>query len=269
MFQSTTLAEAFFAVWPTILALDLARYLVAAGLVAALLALFAGPLAGRRIQQRLATRQDMRREIGYSLVTVLLFSVVGFSVYAGSQVGVFRIYGGELPGIGWLLLEFTVFVLLHDAYFYWLHRAMHTRWLFRAAHRLHHQSRTPTPWAAYAFAPLEALLEAAIMPLVALLMPVHEITAFLFVTHMIARNVVGHAGFELFPAWWLRAPLLRYVTTTTHHDLHHSSGRYNYGLYFTWWDRWMGTEHPEYVRRFDAAVASRGFSVNPKRENTQ
>ena len=46
------------------------------------------------------------------------------------------------------------------------------------------------------------------------------------------------------------SPLLRYVTTTTHHDLHHSSGRYNYGLYFTWWDRWMGTEHPEYVRRF-------------------
>ena len=28
------------------------------------------------------------------------------------------------------------------------------------------------------------------------------------------------------------------------------------GLYFTWWDRWMGTEHPDYLDRF-AEVAPR------------
>jgi hypothetical protein len=33
--------------------------------------------------------------------------------------------------------------------------------------------------------------------------------------------------------------------TTTHHDLHHNgSFNHNYGLYFTWRDRIMGTEHP-------------------------
>ena len=35
-----------------------------------------------------------------------------------------------------------------------------------------------------------------------------------------------------------------------------SKGRYNFGLYFTWWDRWMGTEHPRYHERFES-VASR------------
>ncbi|MEO8115092.1 MAG: hypothetical protein ABI655_11960, partial [Phenylobacterium sp.] len=29
--------------------------------------------------------------------------------------------------------------------------------------------------------------------------------------------------------------------------------RWNFGLYFSWWDRWMGTEHPEYLARFAAA----------------
>jgi hypothetical protein len=43
--------------------------------------------------------------------------------------------------------------------------------------------------------------------------PVHEITAFLFVTHIIVRNVIGHAGTELFLRWWLNAPLLRLVRT--------------------------------------------------------
>ena len=250
------LIDLFLAAWPTIFTLDLARYLVAAGIVAAIIAVFSGPLAARRIQRVRATRSDMRREIGYSLLTVFLFSLVGFVVYLGSQQGVFRIYSGALPGTGRLLLEFTAFVLLHDAYFYWAHRVMHTRRLFRWVHRLHHKSRTPTPWAAYAFAPPEALLEAAIMPLVASLVAMHEFTAFLFVTHMIVRNVIGHAGVELFPAWWLKVPVLRLITTTTHHDLHHSHAGYNFGLYFTWWDRWMKTEHPEYARRFRMATTN-------------
>jgi sterol desaturase/sphingolipid hydroxylase (fatty acid hydroxylase superfamily) len=33
---------------------------------------------------------------------------------------------------------------------------------------------------------------------------------------------------------------------------------YNYAAWFTWWDRWMGTEHPEYLARY-AAVAWRPF----------
>jgi sterol desaturase/sphingolipid hydroxylase (fatty acid hydroxylase superfamily) len=41
------------------------------------------------------------------------------------------------------------------------------------------------------------------------------------------------------------------LTTTTHHDLHHNgSFNHNYGLYFTWWDRLMGTEHPCYREIF-------------------
>ncbi len=269
MTQSTSISDLFLSVWPTIFALDLSRYLVAASALAVVLALFAGPLVNRRIQSGKAIAADIRREITYSLSTVVLFSLVGFSVYVGSQHGIFQIYRGDLPSTNRLLLEFATIVLLHDAYFYWAHRLMHTRWLFRRVHRLHHKSRTPTPWAAYAFAPPEALLEASILPLSALLIPMHEITVLLFVTHMIVRNVIGHAGVELFPGWWLEAPVLRRITTTTHHDLHHSHGGYNFGLYFTWWDRWMKTEHPEYARRFRSVTQSRCRVNIGAKENTK
>jgi lathosterol oxidase len=252
-----SLIDNFIAIWPTIFAVDLSRYLLTAGFLTIILAVFAGALASRRIQANKATAADIYREVFFSVITALLFSLVGFAVYMGSQDGIFKIYGGELPAAGRLLFEFIIVVLLHDTYFYWAHRMMHHRWLFRRVHRLHHKSRTPTPWAAYAFAPPEALLEAAILPLAALIVPMHELTAFLFVTHMIVRNVAGHAGIELFPSWWLRAPILRHATTTTHHDLHHSHAGYNFGLYFTWWDRWMNTEHPEYELRFMSAAQSR------------
>ncbi len=265
MSQTTYLSDVFVAVWPIIFALDLSRYLVAASGLAVILAVFAGPLAGRRIQSKRASKADVRREIAYSINTALMFSLVGFAVYVGSKHGIFRIYGGDLPGAGRLLLELATIVLLHDAYFYWAHRAMHSRRLFRRVHRLHHKSRTPTPWAAYAFSAPEAVIEAGILPLAGLFLPLHELTVLLFVTHMIVRNVIGHAGVELFPSWWLRAPLLRAITTTTHHDLHHTHGGYNFGLYFTWWDRWMNTEHPEYESRFNA-IAKSSFNSRPKLE---
>jgi sterol desaturase/sphingolipid hydroxylase (fatty acid hydroxylase superfamily) len=49
-------------------------------------------------------------------------------------------------------------------------------------------------------------------------------------------------------------PWLDWLTTTTHHDLHHADARYNYASWFTWWDRWMGTEHPEYYARYGRAA---------------
>ncbi|MDB5704262.1 MAG: sterol desaturase, partial [Sphingomonas bacterium] len=63
-------------------------------------------------------------------------------------------------------------------------------------------------------------------------------------------------------AWsgFTRSPLTGWLTTTTHHDLHHSEGRHNFGLYFTWWDRWMGTEHPKYHARFENIAGRRARS---------
>ncbi len=252
----------FFEIWPQIITFDISRYLVAASLLSIVLVLFAVPLASRRIQARRATFSDRRREFGNSMITILLFSTVGFMVHLGSQYGIFRLTTDLPPSTSYILVDLVVLILIHDAYFYWVHRWMHSPRLFRRVHRTHHKSKTPTPWAAYSFAPSEAVIEAGILPLVALFMPLHQLTVILFMTHMIVRNVIGHAGIELFPRWWLDAPVLRWITTTTHHDLHHSHGGHNFGLYFTWWDRWMGTEHPHYERSFRQVTAARPVPVD-------
>jgi sterol desaturase/sphingolipid hydroxylase (fatty acid hydroxylase superfamily) len=78
----------------------------------------------------------------------------------------------------------------------------------------------------------------------------------LFMIHQIARNTLAHCGYELMPAAADGRPRLDWLTTTTHHDLHHARAGSNFGLYFTWWDRWMGTENPDYYAAFAAAVRS-------------
>ncbi|MDJ0977097.1 MAG: sterol desaturase family protein [Erythrobacter sp.] len=232
---------------------DLGRYLIAAGVASLILLVFRRWAEARRIQTRRASRAGRTREVLSSLRTVFFFGVTTLATLIGVETGVIRF---EEDNASWITiaLHFVIVVLVHDAYFYWAHRAMHSKTLFRATHLHHHKSRTPTPWTAYSFSTWEAVIEAAFMPLflLAISLTGYAIAAFavfLFLWHMIIRNVMAHTGHEIFPAGWVDTPWLDWISTTTHHDLHHSSG-HNYGFYFTWWDRWMGTEHPRYKQEF-------------------
>lgn len=233
---------------------DLSRYLIAAGALTLILWLCGKFFDIRRIQNRKATRADYVREFSSSIRTVVFFALTTLSTLLMEEAGIVRLQLDETAPLS-LAWQITLIVLGHDAYFYWMHRALHHKKLFRATHLHHHKSRTPTPWAAYSFSTWEAITEAAFVPLFLLITSLAGITygvlaVFIFIWHMIIRNVIGHAGVEIYPRSWVDNPLTRWWNTTTHHDLHHSAGTYNFGLYFTWWDRWMGTKHPQYREEF-------------------
>ena len=233
---------------------DLGRYLIAAGAMTVLLLVFSGWAKARRIQKkRAASRKDYTREVLSSLRTVFVFGVTTLATVIGVEAGIIKleIESAPLFTVAW---NFALIVVLHDAYFYWIHRAMHTPALFRSTHLHHHKSRTPTPWTSYSFSSWEAAAEAAFVPLFLLTTSLlgfafAGFAMFLFLWHMIIRNVMAHAGHEIFPAGWVDNPLTSWISTTTHHDLHHSD-RGNFGFYFTWWDKMMGTEHPRYAEEF-------------------
>jgi lathosterol oxidase len=236
------------AAWPAIWLADLLRYLiVAGGFVAALAWAPAAWRARRTVRIRQVARGQPLREFGHSMLTVLVFSLVGASVLLGYHAGWMKIYMEPgAHGWPWLVASLFVMVVAHDAWFYWTHRLMHHRRLFGWTHRTHHGSLAPTPWTAYSFAPAEALVQALFLPLFLLFLPVHKVVAFLWMAHMIVRNVAGHTGVELVPRSWLAGWWGRWLTTTLHHEMHHAHGHANYGLYFAWWDRSCGTEHPAY-----------------------
>ncbi|MEQ1888463.1 MAG: sterol desaturase family protein [Alphaproteobacteria bacterium] len=240
-------------IWPVIFLIDFVRYLIAAGAVYGVLWIAMGQrLAHRRIQPGTPEFGQMAMEFRYSMLTAAVFASVGLGIYLGGQAGILKLIPEFHTGdTGYLLGSTLLMIILHDAYFYWTHRLMHHRRLFRWMHQRHHLSRRPTPWTAYSFAPAEALVQAAFAPLFMLFIPMHELGLFLWVGHQIIRNAIGHGGIEIFPRGWVGNRLLDWNNTVTHHDLHHSQFRHNYGLYFTWWDRWMGTENPNYRKKFD------------------
>ncbi|HUG22617.1 sterol desaturase family protein [Piscinibacter sp.] len=244
--------------WPAIWLSDLLRYLVPVTVFAAALILLPKWwLAPRSVQARPPGRGQRRREFLYSMLTVVIFSANGALIFAGVKAGVLCIYF-DIAEHGWAYagISLLVLVLAHDTWFYWTHRFMHRRGLFRWTHLVHHRSVAPTPWTAYSFAPAEAVVQAVFLPLILLVLPLHPAVVFVFLSHMIVRNVLGHAGVELLPRSWLAGWWGRWFTTTLHHDLHHAEGRSNYGFYFRAWDRFCGTEHPEYGARLERLVGS-------------
>lgn len=204
----------------------------------------------RKVQQRFPLATDYQREIVFSALTSLIFAAVTW-LCLGTPLRVYTRYYTDIEqyGWGWLLLSVPLTLLLHDAYFYWAHRLMHHPRLYRRVHLLHHKSVNPSPWAAYAFHPLEAILEAGIVPILLVAMPLHPLAFWAFVTLMLAFNVYGHLGYELFPKKLYTHPLGRWINSSVHHNLHHEKFKGNYGLYFTIWDRLCGTLRPDSMEK--------------------
>lgn len=239
-------------VYAEVFASDLMRYVLGAGGVFAVVNLaLARRLRARKIRAEAPPEGQIRREILASLRTVAIFALTGTMIVLSAEAGLLPIYR-EVAEYGWVYFALSTggLIVAHDAWFYWTHRLLHMGALFRLYHRLHHRSRLPTPFTSYCFDSGEAVVNALFLPLMLVVLPMHPAGIVIFVTHMILRNTIGHSGYELFPADGRGRPLLGWLTTVTHHDLHHADGRYNLGLYFTWWDRLMGTEHPGYLEAF-------------------
>tara|TARA_B100000749_G_scaffold280875_1_gene279563 strand:- start:13137 stop:13919 length:783 start_codon:yes stop_codon:yes gene_type:complete len=232
------------------------RYFIIAGL-------FYWALWKRKTKHiKLATQDPspklVRSEINWSMLTSIIFAIPGAYMIVAWEHGGTLIYNDvDKYGILYLPVSAFLFMFIHDTYFYWTHRWMHKPKIFRVFHKVHHQSLNPTPWAAFSFHPTEGVVEAMIIPLLVFIIPVHIGVLLFALTAMTFFGVVNHCGFEIYPKSWMQGAFAKIMITPTHHSLHHKKFNSNYGLYFRFWDQWMGTDkwepHPQFIANSKAS----------------
>lgn len=235
------------------LIMNILRYFLIAGLPFLIFYIFfPKAFSKNKIQARLAKKKDFVREVLYSMQTTLILVGVGLLFLKTPLQEYTQVYLNisEYP-LWWIPVSTILALIIHDTYFYWMHRTVHHPALFKQVHLVHHKSVNPSPWASYSFHFLEGVLEAMVAPLVLLLIPMHPLALLLFTLIGFIVNVYGHLGYEIAPKWLRHSILFEVLNTSVHHNLHHAEFKGNYGLYFRIWDRVMGTEHPEYVKEYD------------------
>jgi sterol desaturase/sphingolipid hydroxylase (fatty acid hydroxylase superfamily) len=207
---------------------------------------------GARIQpKRRADRKQIMTEIKNTLIVLIAGSPLSLIVATLYASGATKLTT-DAASIGWPWIAATLVGLLifNDAWFYFWHRLLHHPKLFRYVHAVHHKSVDVNPFSSYSFHWFEGLILGAWVLPVVLIVPIY--IPLLGVLHAIglANNVMSHLGYELLPRWLLRVPLLRWMNTSTFHNLHHSAFRGNYELMFRFWDRLLGTELANYEATF-------------------
>jgi sterol desaturase/sphingolipid hydroxylase (fatty acid hydroxylase superfamily) len=212
----------------------------------------------RKIQQRLPQSKDYFREIAYSVITISIFALVPFFLIKNDTIRPYTTFYPKIETYGWFYFfaAFPIMFIMHDTYFYWMHRLMHHPKLFKLFHLVHHKSTNPSPWAAYAFHPLEAIVETGIFVVFLFTIPIHPLHYFIFFFLSIIYNVYGHLGWELYPPGFSRHWLGKWINTSVNHNQHHQYFKGNYGLYFLFWDRIMGTIRSDYDERFEQVTST-------------
>ncbi len=199
----------------------------------------------------LAMTVAMRRDIKLSIESSIVFALSAAAIASAYDAGYTRLYADiDRYPLWYLVVSYAIAIVLQDLYFYFVHRLFHHRLLFRWWHCGHHRSHQPTPWTSFAFDPLEAIAHSLFLVGIVLLLPLHFISLIAVLSTMTVWAVVNHLGLERLPANFPHHWCGRWFTGPAHHDIHHHQTGLHYGLYFTFWDRQLGTQSPKYEQEF-------------------
>lgn len=205
--------------------------------------LFRKRLLSRILDTNPISPGQIRSEVSYSILSAVIFAIFGIGTYWLWYKGFTAIYQdlGLYP-LWYIPLSVFIVLFIQDTYYYWVHRWMHIPEVYRYFHKVHHNSVQTSVWTSFSFHPLETLLQAIITPLIILWVPLHTYALLAILIIMTISATINHAGVEIYPKGKYGSWVGKLIIGATHHDVHHRKFLCNYGLYFTFWDRLMGTE---------------------------
>lgn len=236
----------------------LTRYfLIAGGTHILLHQVFKQCLMQQGVYLKTPLSRSIRRDIGLSTFSAVIFAFCAALMISAYDLGATRLYSDlQQYGLWYLGISFFAVLILQDTYFYFIHRLFHHPLLFKRLHQGHHRSGDPTPWTSFAFDPLEALAQALFLVGVVFVIPLHFVTLLSMIMTMTVWSVINHLGLDRFPSSGWRAWLGQFCIGSTHHLIHHRRYTVHYGLYFTFWDKLLGTHDPAYERLVDTNLTS-------------
>lgn len=145
-----------------------------------------------------------------------------------------------LPSALTVARDLAVAVFLNDTLFYWAHRALHHKSIYKYIHKKHHMFKVNVGISAEYANPIEDVL-ANIIPTMAgvWVMGSHAAVVWLWLIIRISETMEAHSNYDFplspFGKFWWQGGARR-------HEYHHSHNVGCYGSFTSFWDRLMQTD---------------------------
>ena len=144
-----------------------------------------------------------------------------------------------LPPVRDLAWQLPTFFVIEDFYFYWIHRALHHKSVYKYVHKIHHEHTHPFGIAAEYAHPVETFFLGIGTLLGPLFFAKHMVTLWAWLFVRLWETVEDHSGYDL-P--WNPTNFIPFWGGAVHHDFHHNTFQGPYSSIFTWCDWVFGTD---------------------------
>lgn len=138
----------------------------------------------------------------------------------------------------WFVMLFFLIPIWESFYFYWIHRWLHWRPLYKIAHHVHHRNSNVGPWSGLSMHPVEHVIFLGGV-LIHWVIASHPIHILFHLQYYCLSAATTHSGYE----GLLIKNKNRLALGTFHHQMHHRYFECNYGSLEMPWDKFFGSFH--------------------------
>ncbi|BFZ13798.1 hypothetical protein BsWGS_16837 [Bradybaena similaris] len=193
----------------------------------------------RLLKHPQALENQVQKEIITTVISIPFMSIPTVFMFFLEVRGYSKLYdnvGDTKLGYAGVLISMFLFIAFTDMCIYWIHRFLHHKLVYKHLHKLHHKWKIPTPFASHAFHPLDGFVQSLPYHIYPFLFPLHKITYLGLFVFVNIWTVSIHDGDYRVPDM-----LKDVINGSAHHMDHHIFYNYNYGQFFTLWDRIGGS----------------------------
>lgn len=192
----------------------------------------------RRFLFRDQVRDNMFRALGFGVPIITAYEVLTYWLFANDFLGFIPLTENSTAFWAWFVVLLLLMPVIHSTHFYFSHRLLHWRPLYKSIHRIHHYNIEVGPWSGLAMHPVELAIYFSTV-CVQWLLALHPLNALYQLQFAIFNAAMSHTGYEKI----LLSKDVGIESNSYFHYLHHKYFECNYGGTIAPMDQIFGTFH--------------------------